>query len=244
MLSLGAVVSLFPVLLGGAVFGSSGAFMGLILSLLVIVGVAMTSEKTIAQIYGAHSQIPGGLGRSLTLISENEGRTSPRLLIYSDSYPNALVVREIGGRGSILMSQGMIALLNAAELREIMKICLGRLKEPLLIFQSLSSVFAVGVLRLIPRSWAKLVYVGQPGQLHDNKDKTELSPFSTFVFLILNPVVQFFLYTGALPSTAATKKTCIVTEACFSAVQKMGGLIPLLGNRQNHATASLSIIRF
>ncbi|MEO5969393.1 MAG: hypothetical protein ABIQ95_05660 [Bdellovibrionia bacterium] len=242
LLSLIVVVSFLPVLLGFAISESSGAFIGLIFSLLIIASVAMTSEKTISQIYGAHSRIPEGLEQTLNLVLEGAGSLSPRILIYSDSYPNALVVRQIGGRGSILMSQGMVALLNDMELREVMKMCLARLKERTLLFQSLSSVFAVGVFGLIPSAWSKLVFIGQTPT---KSEKTELGPFSTLVFLILFPIVQFFLYAGTSPRTFSILKKRTGTENTYSsAVQKMGRLIPLFGKRLNHGTACLSIMHF
>ena len=235
---LSGILSFFPVLLGAAFSGGMGALVGLFLSLFVVAVVAMTSERIIVQAYSAHSRIPAGLGRSLDLVLGGTGRTSPRILIYAEPYPNALVVRQLGGAGSILVSQGMVALLNDVELREVMKMCLVRLKEPTLVFQSLSSVFAMGVLSLIPSSWSQLVFAGKlPGKTQTK----ELGPFSTLVFLILFPVVQFFLNTGGLRSRIATKKSASSALHSFS-MQKMASLIPLFEDRQRHGTASLYII--
>jgi heat shock protein HtpX len=241
-LHLSIVVSFIPVLLGAAISGFHGMVLGLLFSWIVIVLIALTSEKILPQIFGAQSQVPAGLRRTLDCVLKGTDFKRPRILIYADSYPNALVVRAITGRGSILVSQGMIALLSDRELREVMKLCLVRLGERTLVFQSLSSIFAICVLSLIPRSWSKLAF-GR--QISYSKKETELGPFSTLVFLLLYPVVQFFLSVGTWSFTASDEKKRILNETiCSSAVQKMAGLIPLFGNRQNHATASLYVFHF
>lgn len=236
-LSMVTIVSLLPVVLGAVVWGGAGAWGGLIFSLVFIASIALATEKLIAQTYDAHSKIPAGLRRSLDLVLEESGRDFARILIYPNPLPNALVVRRIGGHGSILISQGLVALLSEGELRKVLKMCLARLEEPTLVFQSLNSVFAVGVLGLVPRSWFKLVF---GGRLPDNLEKTELGPFSTLIFLILFPVVQFFLNAGAVPPSSKTR--AVAGRSPISIDQKIGSLIPLFGGRKNYGTSSLNVI--
>jgi hypothetical protein len=123
---------------------------------------------------------------------------------------------------------------------------LARLQEPELVFQGLSSVFALGFLSFIPRSWSKLVFVeklsktrapmAESGNFMQRGEKIELGPLSTLVFLVFYPIVQFFLQSAKVPSTA------VAAKSCPAVVQRIGNLVPLIGDQKNHGTASLSII--
>src|SRR4051794_9906097 len=110
-----AVVSFPIVLVGSAVSGKSGAVAGLISALLFIGLIAVGTEKIIAQAYGAQLNIPAGLGRSLAFVLKESQFDPSRILVYPEPFPSALVVRGLGGQGSILISQGLVALLRETE---------------------------------------------------------------------------------------------------------------------------------
>jgi hypothetical protein len=187
------IFSFLPVLLGTALFGIVGALVGLLVAGFTMLVCAFYAERSILHAYRAKEESPKGLVRSIQLAMKDENLPTPRLSVFADPSPNILVVRSLGGKGSILMSQGLIALLNEEELRAVLSWCSFRLKQRGIVFQSFCSVLAIWILSLAPTSWVSLVFSGRT--LSRDEERT-LSPISAVGFLILFPIARFFFRLG------------------------------------------------
>jgi heat shock protein HtpX len=235
----GLICSLPALVLGTALGGCSGAFIGVVLSLGSVLLVALTSEYLIAKVYQARAEIPRGLSRSLELTLSNipGKRKLPKLLIYSDPAPNILVIRSLGGSGSVLVSQGLIALLNEEELRAVFQFCLGRISTLGIVFQSVCSLLALWILTVSPHTWVNLVFVGRT---LPSREEALLSPFSALSFFVLFPLAQFFLNLGRFPKR---RKEISQPESTFSrAMQKISLSIHIWGAGKRYGTSSLHLL--
>src|SRR4051794_1543400 len=87
----------------------AGAFVFLLLmASLAAESVIVRSHRVVEGETGA------GLDRSLEHALEGAGRL-PRIRIYEEPAPNAVVVRSFFGKGTILVSRGLVALLDERE---------------------------------------------------------------------------------------------------------------------------------
>jgi hypothetical protein len=200
--------------------------------------IAWKSEYIVARVHRASSVIPDGLHRTLELaLSGDIEKQWPHLLVFSDPSPNALIIRSWGGSGTILVSQGLVALLNEEELRAILQLCVLRLKEPGIAFQSFCFIFALGALSFAPRPWVNLVFTGRT---LPRVEERLLGPCSALGFLVLFPVVRFFLYFGRSPIRSRT--TSQLGGIYSAAMQKVAQAIHIWGPGKNYGIFSLYFI--
>ncbi len=94
----------------------------------------------------------------------------PRIVVVQGFLPFALVARGLGGRGSILLSQGLLAGLNEASLRKVLESCIERSREGALPIRSLFSTLWILLAAITPRP---------------------RSVFGAFGFLLMYPFLNF-----------------------------------------------------
>ena len=186
-------------LLGLIMFGKWGALALGIGTLLSLFCLACFSESGIARVHRAALHVPPGLDHSLAFSAQaafSEEDILPRIMVFPEPRPKAFAVRAIGSRGTILLSQGLIAVLNEAELRTLLTACIIKIRKRGSVFQSFCCFLALSILSLAPRVWNSLLLRGK--SLSPSEER-KLSPLSALVFLVFYPFARFLLACGRLP---------------------------------------------
>lgn len=172
-----------------------GGGVGLFLASGVLLLSALCAERAVKKVCKATDRASPGMARTIELVMRQHPAAVPRVLIYPDPFPNALVVRSLGSTGTLFLSQGLIALLTDQELQAILGMCIEALGRPGILLQSFSSTLALWVLSGWPEAWRNLVF---PGRLKWKEQKRILSPLSTLPILVLFPVALVFYRLGHL----------------------------------------------
>src|SRR5690242_15207151 len=105
---------------GFALYGVKGAGVGLVLAVGTLLFGALYAEYGVRRASKAELRSPQGMVRSVELAISHLGGIPPRILIYADPFPNVLVAKSLGSRGTVFLSQGLIALLNDLELQNVL----------------------------------------------------------------------------------------------------------------------------
>jgi hypothetical protein len=225
--------------IGRLVSGVPGARYGLAGALAVQFILFVISERGIARAARASvAAVPAGLHRSLEIVMEGEGGATPRFAVFEDPSPNAMVARSLGGTGLILVSRGLIALLNEHELRAVLSLCVKRTREPGIRFRSFCALLMVWMLALAPRPWVDLVFAGRPLA---RSEELRLSPVSAIAFLIFFPVSRFFLSAGR-PVRQELDPDSYAGEAWSSAAHKISQSISMWGPTKSPGAFFLYLI--
>jgi hypothetical protein len=128
-----------------------------------------------------------GLLHSVQWVSSQMERTPPALYWVTDPMPWVLVIRNFFDKnGSLLISQGLVNLLNEDELRAFLKQSLLRLDDAQLPLQSYCGVLLSLFLKCVPNQWVKTILRGTPAKA--------LSPLSFLKFVFFLPLIQFLLF--------------------------------------------------
>lgn len=170
-------------LIGFLFFGINGIGVGMILSLIFFLVFTLFPEEMISKIHRARADIPPGLqitlerviDARLPVFSREKSFKKPKLLIFPDPSPNALICKGFGNPGTILLSQGMVALLGEADLREAIRVAVDRLRHPGMTLASTCALFSWGLLKVSPRP---------------------LTPLGAIRYLLVFPLIQLFSYLG------------------------------------------------
>jgi hypothetical protein len=237
---LGAIIlflCLPPLWVGAGLFGVRGACCGVITALIGMVIVASLAERSVSRAHFAGKNIPKGLSRTLAIAMEGQPGKVPHILIFADPSPNALLIRSLGGRGTILLSQGLIALLSEEELRSVLRLCVSRIREPGIVLQSFCCTLVVWALNFAPYAWVNLVFEGRE---LSSSDERFLGPFSALGFLVLFPAVRFFITFGRPP--LRNQQPIGLGGTYSSAVQKITQAVHIWGPSKNHGAVSLYFV--
>lgn len=176
------------------VLGGKGVWIGVGASCLVLFGLLVSSEKLLSQLYQAHLEIPQGLRRSLEMAIQGRHGGLPKILMFSEPTPSILFARSLGQKGTIFVSQGLVAFLSETELRRVFNLCGLKLQGKKILFQSLCATIVLLLLRISPPGWSQFMISGQKIA---SKDYQLLTPFSLLVFFIFPPILQFFSKAGS-----------------------------------------------
>lgn len=228
LLGISIVLSAPFVLVGTLIYPGVGSLYGLALAGAMILGIAAFSERAMRRAYRANSTPPKGLQKTLQMAA-GKRKQLPLISVFADPVPNALVIRSLGGNGSLLLSQGLITLLNERELRAILELCLKRLDSTGITFQSFCKILAVWSLSFSPRPWVSLVFSGRTLSL---KEEKLLSPVSAIGFLILFPLARFLTKLGRSPTHEAEFNG--VDEIYSAALEKASMTIYRYGSSDRH----------
>jgi len=102
--------------------------------------------------YRAKAQLPDGFFRSFEKAAERRTQ-KPRLFVISDPTPFAIVLKSAFGKGTILVSQGLVVCSSEEELREVFKRCLNRLQDVSIVWAGFKTLILLTAWRLVPRTW-------------------------------------------------------------------------------------------
>ncbi len=210
--------------IGGVLLEKKGLWIGFLGSILCVGSVMVFSENLMGYIFRRDKKIFKGLSRTLEIVESEFGGVSPRLIVFSDPAPDALALRSIGGRGTIFISQGMIGLLSEKELQAILKECMSRLSQPGVALQGLCFTVVHFFLAIAPQGWVGLVFSGND---ISRRGKYLLSPISAIGFLILFPIIRFFLKFGSLSLSKVMAKED--QGDYWQAIQKIVQAVQVLG---------------
>jgi heat shock protein HtpX len=226
------IFCLFPCFLGLILFGPKGVLISFVLVAVSLMIFSCFAEVGILKAYQAHLSPPKGLARSLDLVAFGKEKRMPKFSVFSDPSPHIWVVRSLGGSGRVILSQGLVSLLNEEELRAMIAWSMFRLNERGIVFQSFCSVMAVWLLNLAPRPWVNLVFAGR---VLSKSDEKSLHPNTFIGFLILFPLARFLLLLGK-PTTMHPLPD--VNSSTYSAVlQKISRAVSIWG--PSHGGAEL-----
>jgi len=162
-------------------------------------------EKAFSRVHRAEEESQIGLTRSLQRAVEKMPLNRlPSVRVFPDPSPNVLIVKGPGGPGTLLISQGLVALLKEEELRALFKLCAERSQSPGLLLQTLCSFMACRLFDLAPKDWVQLVLSG--GKVKPSLRKQHgLVGFRVFVFLMILPIALIFLKIGGDTRVASFK---------------------------------------
>lgn len=150
-------------------------------------------ESISAQLHRAKPVETKGLIRSVHWVSDETGVHSPKLFLASDPVPWVKVVRSYFNKeGSILLSQGMINLLNESELRAVIKKSLTCLQMPKLPLQSYCDTLSLIILK------------GTPRPFFNRKKSKNLSPLNFMGWIFILPWIKFLSFWGGAPKPEPT----------------------------------------
>src|SRR5690348_10145022 len=99
--------------------------------------LVLFAERIAIYLQGGTESIPKGLQRSLEAVLEKNPKNTPRLVVFSDPLPYAVVIKAVARRGTVLLSQGLLVSSNDAELKSILKSCLSKLNRRGISLESL-----------------------------------------------------------------------------------------------------------
>jgi hypothetical protein len=181
--------------------------------------VLFLAEKITVRIYKGKLGKTHGLSRTLERAAQ-EGRDSQlSLYVFPDPLPDALCLRSLGSQGTILVSQGLLSILNEQELRAVLRRCMKKVSHPGIYFLSFYTVLSIIILKLAPRSWADLIFSGKP---LTRLDEFKLSPGTGILFVILFPLIQMLLDLSRLPFPKSnSKRPDSFEEPYLTALQKI-----------------------
>jgi hypothetical protein len=157
-----------------------------------------------------------------------------------DPAPSALVVRSLLGRGRILVSQGILALLSEEELRALLGAAVIRCGDRRLPLQSACALLAVTTLSLAPREWVSMVFAGRTPRPERGK-KRPLSPVSALRFLAIFPIARVFMKLGSM-GESALRARLLDSPHSGAAVRKISHAIHPWGPNERPGASSLYLI--
>lgn len=198
----------------GGVWGLAGA--ALLVAFLFLF-YAMGSESILLRLHQARRiEKEPGLHQTLVRVFEEiqkekglslvrhhfskEKNQLPLFYVYTYPVPQVLVGKSLGGRGSVLLSTAVLALLREDELRRLFRIAIERAESRGMVLGSLCAILASSLLRLCPQRWVQAVYSPMIAIKERRKRKRAgghyLNPVSGLIFLFVFPFVHFLLKLG------------------------------------------------
>ena len=158
-------------------------------ALTLALAAAIRAEKAFLRIYRVKPEPPASVQRSLDRVLAAMGGRGPKVFSFSDPAPQALISKGLGSRGSILLSEGLLGTLSEAELREILRASVLRLRSRGASFQTLCAWLTHLAFELAPQSWVGLLF----GELRWHEG---LGALGALRFLAVFSVARFFVDLG------------------------------------------------
>lgn len=195
-IQLFSLVVFFPMAgfaLGFVFFGKIAALWISVTLLVLQIGLLPLVDKAICWIHKTREVTTPGLLHSLNWTARSCEQRVPNLSLISDPAPWALVCRSLfKTKGTILVSQGILNILDEKEQRAFFKETLFRLQDPALILQSYCALLCCLLLKLAPASIVSF-FSDQP------QSKSLSSTVTPFLgFMIFLPLVSFLMKYGSI----------------------------------------------
>ncbi|MCC7440190.1 MAG: hypothetical protein IT285_01065 [Bdellovibrionales bacterium] len=204
-LVLGAAVCTPPALLGLVAGGRWGAAIGALAGIAVLFTLAMISEQVVFNFHATSDELPPGLGRSYEQVLIQEGippRLAPGLHIFPDPSPLAVLARNPGSQGTLLVSQGAVSTLGERDLRDLLSACVRRVARPWVPLATLTAVLALALSRAAPEDWLRFLQPEVGPQESAGANRLSLRVNGALRLLVLYPFIRFTLRIGGASSVA------------------------------------------
>lgn len=151
--------------------------------------VVFRCEAGVLAAYRVQGSAPAGATRSLERVLAPLGGPTPRVRVFQHPSALALVARAPGAPGTILLSEGLLGILDESELRQLLTACVRRLRGRGMVFQTLCAWLAHLTLALAPRAWTEMWF----GELREHPS---LGPFDGLRFVASFSTARFLARLG------------------------------------------------
>jgi heat shock protein HtpX len=186
----------------GQVFGGpTGAALGFLLGAVAVFALSMLAEQIVLNAHRTLGEAPPGLMRTYLHVAEKaHARRPPEIYVFPDPSPLALVARNPGSEGMILLSQGAVSAFNEVDLRDLLTGCLERMRSPRVPLATVSGVLALALVRFVPTDWLELFMRadeegGRTPILASHRDSS-LAVTAALRLVLFLPLIRYFLYLG------------------------------------------------
>jgi hypothetical protein len=198
-------------------FSTKGAIVALIIAALLFVFLLILPEWVIPRLHRAQvAERQRGLQVSYARVLESlRFKQGPQLWLFASPSPQALCARSWGGRGVILVSQGLLSVTQEEDLRRVLRTAvlecrgIGRLRS------SVYALVAALLVQVAPRSWSRFAYSPRM-RSRDLREHTK-SAQSALAFFALWFWINFFR-----SKSSRTRSTTGYAHTYFSASHKQG----------------------
>jgi heat shock protein HtpX len=187
-----SILTFFPIGLGFIINGGWGALLGFALVLIFLLGAYGLSDKMILYLYNAKelTEKEGPeLYKMVKTLSRRGGVPIPNIYLINHPTPNALSTGKNARKGSLVLTTGLLALLDQNELSGIIGHELFHLQQKD-IFISTTAALIAGGLTFFAGIAQTLVNMGHGGPRRENKP---FGAFGAFFLVILAPLAAFFV---------------------------------------------------
>jgi len=170
-------------IIAAVLFFSPRAALGVVmlLSIIPLALLLLLSEWAIMRLFGGQIPRTHGLRNSYEMAYAAAGvklKARPALITFADPVPNIFVIRAIGGDGLILLSDGLISLLDESELRFVLTRAIQHIMTGEAVLQS-ACIFGIALLQRRRR-------------VSGGASLALLSPTQAFSEFLLYPWFRFF----------------------------------------------------
>ena len=165
-------------------FISNGMVILTFTGLLIVFSLCLGIEWFGTKLFRVETLLPRGLYRTLEKgATEKQKKSPPRLKVIQDPIAYALVLKSLGGKGTIFLSQGLLVSATDEELKRVLVSCLKRLNDFGIVWISFRTLLLLGLWHVIPRTWVKF---------SKGDSMSPLSAFGFWIFSSLYPWVSSF----------------------------------------------------
>ncbi len=246
VLLLGLMTALI-IFIGGAFGGRVGLFIALFLALAMNVGSYWFSDKIVLSMYRAREVGPEDAPALHSIVAElahNAEIPKPRICIVPEETPNAFATGRNPEHGVVCVTQGILRLLDADELRGVLAHELGHIKNRDILISSIAGVMASVVMYLATMAqWAAIFGIGG-----GDDEEGGSNPLAALLIALVAPMAAMLIQMGISRSREylADQTGARVSHkplALANALQKIQGYsrqVPM--HHGNEATAHMFII--
>lgn len=171
------------VIIGGYLAGENGAFIALIIAVVLNIGSYWFSDKIVLRMYKAQEITEADeadLYRLVANLASNAGLPMPKLYIIPDPSPNAFATGRNPAHAAVAVTEGILRLLSWEELAGVIGHELGHVKNRDILIQSVAATIG-----------AAITYVGYIGMFFGGSSDDEEgggSMVGTLLLWILAPI--------------------------------------------------------
>ncbi len=189
VLLLGLLTGLI-IFLGGAMGGRAGLFIALIMALVMNVGSYWFSDKIVLSIYKARELSPQdapALHRMVDELSREAGIPKPKVCITPQEQPNAFATGRNPSNAVVAVTQGILRLLSADELRGVLAHEIGHIKNRDILIQTIAGVMASVIMYLAYMAqWGAILGMGR-------SDEDSPNPIVALLLALIAPMAAMLI---------------------------------------------------
>lgn len=188
VLLLSGLAALFMVI-GYMLGGESGMLTALFFSLIMNLGAYWFSDKLVLSMHGAKPLNPGdpwGVYEMVQELSREAGIPMPKVYWIPDRAPNAFATGRNPENGAVAVTQGIVQILNARELRGVLAHELGHIKNRDILVSTIVASIASAIMYLAHMlQWAGLF----AGHSRDQEGRGGMNPLALLFTIVVAPLV-------------------------------------------------------